>query len=84
MSNLEWKSCKELGSYFAVDTYEEISSDSIKIKKYLLCQPMLKDGSMEGDDESSGQVEECPEGERKTLEALFPNDLEAVKSVTFY
>ena len=72
----EWKACKELGNYFAVDTYEG--------RKYLLCRAMLNDGSIEGTEEDSGQVEECPESERKALEDLFPNDLDAVKSVIFY
>ena len=76
MDKLEWFKCNELGSYFAVDRYEG--------EKYLVWRPMLEDGSVEGNEDDCGQVEECPKAERHVLEALFPDDLDALKPIAFY
>lgn len=81
MIDLQWKKCNKLGAYFAVDIYEG--------EKYLLTRAMLEDGSPEGDMsqdsyDGCGQVEECPKTERHVLEELFPEDLDALKSIAFY
>ena len=76
MDKLEWFKCNELGSNFAVELYEG--------KKYLIWRPMLEDGSVEGNEEEAGEVEECPVAERPVLQALFPNDLDALERIAFY
>lgn len=65
---IQWKACKELGCFFAVD------------EEYLLTAACMIDGTIETNHWANGDVEvnicqvsELPWAEKSIVQALFPN-----------